>query len=119
MSDGRAERAHQVAQPFLTSLDRHRRREVLDSARQLLREHGPEGLLSDPGAVPKMTRAQVRQMYRALGWRGSKAHRHNLDRQRKRVAQALALDQALTAADAEARMGPIEHARYRIREAVS
>jgi hypothetical protein len=35
------------------------------------------------------------------------------------VAQALALDQALTAANAEARMGPIEHARYRIREAVS
>jgi hypothetical protein len=111
----RAKRAALVAQPFLAALPKRRRRELVREATDLIREHGAEGLVSDPDAPPvKLTRARRRDMARALGWRGTKAKRQNFDKRLPKVAQALAMDQALTAANARLQMGPIERARVRI-----
>ncbi len=118
VSADRAERAALATTPFLDTLEAPRKRELIGQATEFIKERGSsEGMMSDPDAVPThLTRAQRRQIARELGFRGSKAKRHNIEKRLPQVQQALVMDQALTAAAARMEMGPIERARFRHNE---
>lgn len=113
----REERAELARQPFLDSLSKDRRKDLLKEADALIRRHGPEGLVSTMAVPDHVDRAEQRRVLRALGHRGRKAKRHNYRTQAQRAAMAMAMDQALTAATARREMGTLERAGFRLKEA--
>ncbi len=68
------------------------RRQIVKAAGQLYRsgaEPTPQGTPHTPN------RAEMRQMARALGWRGAKAKRQNFAKRLPEVAKAVLVDEAL------------------------
>jgi hypothetical protein len=79
----------------LERFDRDQRKEIVKAAVRL-HKSGAEPAV--PGVPDRPSRSQRRQAARALGWRGSKASRHNIVREVDRVRRVVAVDEALVAA---------------------
>lgn len=77
----------------LEQLDKSRQKEVIKAATEAYKT----GIrpTSTEDAPEHLTRAQFRQLQRALGYRGSKAKRHNIERQRKEFQKVLLIEESL------------------------
>jgi hypothetical protein len=71
-----------------------RRQKDIDQAATRLLKSGVLPSASAEGEV-HLTRTQQRQLMRSLGWRGSKAQRHNVERGLKRFGEVMLVEQAL------------------------
>ena len=81
----------------LSELDKKRRKEVIQAATNLNKSGiKPTPALVDPNY--KMSKKELRRLQRAMGYRGSKAKRHNIERQTKKLQQVLMVEEALDAA---------------------
>ena len=98
-----------MAESFLDTVERTRRREMLRSAKAIVkREDAPE---TESEAPTCLSRAEQRQLARAMGWRGSKAERHNVERQAHRLTVAYAVDDVLAEARRRRERTPVGLAR--------
>ena len=81
---------------FLHDVDKSQRKELMQAGTRLYKS----GVNPTTPAAPHvhLTRAQNRQFQRALGYRGSKAKRHNMERQQKKFRQVMAVEEVLEAA---------------------
>lgn len=78
---------------LLSEIPKAKRKELVQAGTKLYKS----GITPTAPAAPDahLTRAQQRQTLRALGYRGSKAKRHNIDRQKAKFQQVLAVEQVL------------------------
>jgi len=78
---------------MLDQLSRGRRKEVLKAAGDAYKS----GLLPTPtpSVQRPLARHEQRQLMKALGWRGTKAKRHTVERDARKFVQVMAVEEAL------------------------
>lgn len=81
---------------MLSDLEKDQRKDLLKAGTRLVKSGVAPTSVSD--APRALNRAQMRQAQRALGYRGSKAKRHNLQRGQARLRQVLLVEEVLDAA---------------------
>lgn len=94
--------------PLLDELSKEKRKEIVKTATVAYKTGAEPHQETEPH---KMSRAEHRQLARALGWRGKKAKRHNIERRTQLAQKAVLTDAALQ----EAQERVLHPVRSRIR----
>jgi hypothetical protein len=83
---------------LLPQLKKSRRKDLVKASERLLEQGIQPTPVAEGTAERPLKRQEVRRLQRAMGYRGSKAKRHNVKRNMARMQQVLLVEEALDAA---------------------